>query len=342
MGQSTQCIYCSSAGPFSNEHAIPRCLGEFQGFPVLTDRICRSCNNQIGQVEEQFCRSGPEAFFRTLLGIGGRPTHELVNPFERGSAGAKPIDFVALHPELGIPILWEFNRGERSVREVRQIVVKDEHAASRPLRIPEWMTEPEQLRQAIADLGLGQIREVRGFASPDEAAWVENLVQGLGGRFEWLPSHQSVTITNPIATFTVTGAYFRAVAKCGFHYFLAVVSNVLGSEEPFAALRKFIISGDDTDQFIIQDRTPLIAYPAPGYRPSWYGHVIVAEWQNGSVKARAQFFLGPDYEPPTYRIRIGEGINILEGIGRKGHLFAYFRDGQRGRYHGEVSEWIGC
>src|SRR5437867_10621251 len=234
------CIYCPSVGPFADEHALSCCLGEFQGFPTLKDRVCKSCNEQIGKAEEQFCRSGPEAFFRRLLGIGGRRTHEKVNPFERGSAGGKPIDFEAPHPGLGIAVLWELNPGERSVREVRQIVVTDEHGVSRPLRIATWMREPQQLRRAITELGLGKIRGAWGFASAEEAAWVESLARGLCESFEWLPTSQPTTITNPVATAVVTDAYFRAIAKCGFHYLLAVVSDVRGSEPPFATLREFI------------------------------------------------------------------------------------------------------
>lgn len=335
MSNNMQCIYCQSPGPFSKEHALPRCLGEFEGFPLLTDRVCKGCNHTIGQAEEQFCRSGPDAFFRKLLGIDGRSSHKEVNPFERGSAGAKPIDFVALHPELALPILWEWNLGERSVREVRQIVLIDGQGQSHPLRISTWMREPSQLRQAIAVLGLAEIQRAHFFASDEETPWVESLVQGLGRHFEWLPTQPSSTIANPVATFSVTDAYFRAVAKCGFHYFLAVASRVQGSARPFAAIREFIISGGDRNRFVCQEPGQLIAFPE-GMRPARYGHVIVAEWRGGTVEARAQFFLGPDHVPPVYRVRIAEGVVSLHSVGQRGHFFVYFSSGSEGKYHGET------
>ena len=90
-----KCIYCNSDGSFSEEHALSRSLGEFRDSPMLINRVCAICNENIGKLEEQFGRSGPEAFFRRYLNIQGRDTHVKVNPFQRGSAGAKPIDFKA-------------------------------------------------------------------------------------------------------------------------------------------------------------------------------------------------------------------------------------------------------
>jgi hypothetical protein len=237
-------------------------------------------------------------------------------------------------------VLWEVNPGERSVREVRQIMLVDEQGSSHPLRIHTWMQKPEQVREAIDKLGLGKLREILGFASAEERTWMEGLLRGLGERFEWLLPQQPHSITNPVATITVTSAYSRAIAKIGFHFFLAVVSEVRGSEPPFAALRDFITSGGDTERFVVQERSPLIGLP-PGYRPDRYGHVIVPEWQNGIIQVRAQFFLGPDYEPPVHRVRIAEGVDALNDIGgKRGHFFAYFPEGPRGRYHGEMSELI--
>src|SRR5918996_674923 len=106
------CIYCGCKGPFSQEHSLPRALGTFKGAPFFSDRICRDCNSKIGKLEEQFGRSGSEAFFRQFLGIKGRGESIPVNPFMRGIAGAPPIDFIAKLPEdERVQLLWEFNPG---------------------------------------------------------------------------------------------------------------------------------------------------------------------------------------------------------------------------------------
>ena len=107
-----KCIYCESSGPFNEEHPLPRCLGEFRDAPKLFS-VCKKCNHEIGRAEEQFCRASPEAFFRAWFNVEGRSSHEEINPFERGSAGGQAIDFVAMHPEVGKPILWEVNQASR-------------------------------------------------------------------------------------------------------------------------------------------------------------------------------------------------------------------------------------
>ena len=347
MSTDIQCIYCQSYGPFSKEHAIPACLGEFKNFPVLINRVCGCCNHRIGRMEEQFCRCGPEGLFRSALGITGRSSHIRVNPFGRGSAGGKAINLVAPLPESiseppseRIPVLWEFNPGGGTLREVRQIVLRDEQGRWHQIRIPDWMREPELLRQAINELDIESIEEARYFADPEDMPWVESLVRGLGGLCD--PGHipePSIT-QNPVAHFQVTDFYFRAIAKCGFHYLLAVVHEIHGSEPSFAPLRNFIINGGDWEQVFSQEQTTLIAYPEPGYRLNRWAHVIVVEWENGTVQVRTQFFVGPNYEPPVYKIRIANNVDNLIDVGWKGHLFAYFPGGKRGRYYGEVINLI--
>jgi len=335
-----KCIYCDSIGPFSKEHALPRSLGEFSDFPPLINRVCAKCNRDIGRLEEQFGRSGPEAFFREYLNIEGRDTHDKVNPFQRGSAGAKPIDFTALDPETGIEILWEFNPGEKTVREVRQIVFIDDKGKSCPLRIHKWMNNTNQIRAEMKKIGLilkGKL-SARVFAPDDEMEWVENLTRGLGTEFVWLPPQASAKINNPVAKVHVTDFYFRAIAKIGFHYLLSVVNTFQGNEHCFAAIRRFIIEGGTIENFVTQTRRPILTFPHPNIRPRGWGHVLLVENVRGQVQARLQFFLGPRFNPPTYLVRLSKDAVSIWEIGGKGHYFCYFESGRKGKYHGEVSE----
>jgi len=335
-----KCIYCDSIGPFSKEHALPRSLGEFSGFPLLINRVCTKCNEDIGRLEEQFGRSGPGAFFREYLNIDGRDTHNKVNPFQRGSAGAKPIDFTALLPEEDIKVLWEFNPGEKTVREVRQIVFIDDKGKSYPLRIHKWMNNTDQLRTEMKKIGLdlkGKL-SARVFAPDDEMEWVENLVRGLGFKIKWLPPQPSAKINNPVAKVHVTDFYFRAIAKIGFHYLLSVVNTFQGNEHCFATIRGFIIKGGTVENFVIQTRRPILTFPHPNIRPRSWGHVLLVENVRGQAQARLQFFLGPRYNPPTYLVRLSKNAVSIGEISGKGHYFCYFESGRKGKYHGEVSE----
>lgn len=335
-----KCIYCDSIGPFSKEHALPRSLGEFSGFPPLINRVCAKCNEDIGKLEEQFGRSGPEAFFRKYLNIEGRATHDKVNPFKRGSAGAKPIDFTALLPEADIEILWEFNPGEKTVREVSQIVFIDDKGKSYPLRIHKWMNNADQLRTEIKKIGL-DLRDklsARVFASDDERERIKNLVQGLGFKIKWLPPQPSAKINNSVAKVHVTDLYFRAIAKIGFHYLLSVVNTFQGNERYFVDIRRFIIDGGEVENFITQTRRPILTFPHPNIRPRDWGHVLLVENVRGQVQAWLQFFLGPQYNPPTYLVRLSKDAVSIGEISGKGHYFCYFESGRKGKYHGEVSE----
>jgi hypothetical protein len=62
----TKCIYCSKEKANSKEHYLPACLGSFRNFEQLSGKLCSSCNGRISKLEEQFCRCGPETFFRIV------------------------------------------------------------------------------------------------------------------------------------------------------------------------------------------------------------------------------------------------------------------------------------
>src|SRR5689334_16868560 len=65
-----KCIYCGDEKELSREHYLPECLGRFENYETLDDRICTECNHKLGQlVDEQFCRGGQVGYFRTFLGI---------------------------------------------------------------------------------------------------------------------------------------------------------------------------------------------------------------------------------------------------------------------------------
>jgi hypothetical protein len=336
-----KCIYCGSTGPFNKEHALPMCLGEFKGFPPLIDKVCINCNKEIGKFEEQFGRSGPEAFFRKYLNIEGRNTHGKVNPFERGSAGAKPIDFIACLPGEDIEILWEPHLGEGTVHEVRQIVFIDDKGKSYPFRIPNWINNTDQLREEMKKFGLpppGEKISARVIVPYDEKERVENLVKGLGTNFEWLPPQPPVEIKNFVAKFQVTDFYFRAIAKIGFHYFLSVFNTFYGNEYYFSKIRKFIKEGGLIKSFVTQTKESILPQ---NYRPDYWGHVLLAESYEGKFRTRLQFFLGPQYNPQTYVVILNTCklpiVLPTWQTGGIGYYFRYFESGKQGKYSGEAS-----
>jgi hypothetical protein len=66
----SNCIYFGPHDIISPEHYQPMALGDFGEFQVLHGKVCRACNNLIGQrTETQFLRTGPIALFRWMLGV---------------------------------------------------------------------------------------------------------------------------------------------------------------------------------------------------------------------------------------------------------------------------------
>jgi hypothetical protein len=336
MNKKIKCIYCNSEGPFSEEHSLPMSLGEFKGFPYILNKVCKDCNTKIGKSEEQFGRSGPEAFFRKYLGVRGRVTHDVVNPFLRGSMGANPIEFKSKLPGEEIEILWEFNPEGKTVREVRQIVFIDEEGKSYPLRISDWMKSTDQIRAKMEELGLkGKNLSARVFAPDEEMFSVESLVSSLGKTFEWLPPQPTDQIQGAQITLSVTDHYFRAIAKIGFHYLLSASDYFEGNESYFESIRKFIMEGGNTEDFVTQNFEPIISFPS-NYRPLYWGHVLVAEQIHGYIQARLQFFLGPQYDPPTHIVRLAHMPILLCNPMSYGHYFRYYESEPIEKYYGEV------
>src|SRR6266576_2163673 len=96
----SNCIYCG-ATDVSVEHPLPRALGKFKDYVPLTDKVCKRCNGICGQLDEQLCRCGSEAFFRKFLDISGRSGHDDVNSFYRSSSRGGRLEMVGINHQTG-------------------------------------------------------------------------------------------------------------------------------------------------------------------------------------------------------------------------------------------------
>lgn len=83
----------------------------------------------------------------------------------------------------------------------------------------------------------------------------------------------------------VTLAYFRALAKIGFHYVLTHIPTIVGNEPEFRAVREFVRNGTgEANQFLRRlDETPTTNGPP--------GHVLTALAVPESVIVNMQFFV---------------------------------------------------
>ena len=268
--RSNNCIYCGQQGRLSNEHYLPRCLGKFRGFESLNDRVCKKCNESFSEIDEQFCRSGPEAIVRSLLGIEGRSSHRKISPFQRGSAGAERISFRAKRPSQSADdeeIEMDVDQ-TGSVRRLRQMILSFE-SRQVVVRITDDMKEPEHLLARLRKQGIKfvepnknepTITAVIQGARPEEVEWMQHLLSGLKAN---TVSGPDVTIDDKqeqakaMMTASPTAKYFRGLAKIGFHYFLKHMPGFDGSEQAFTGIRNFILAGtaSDVDNFVLVGKT---------------------------------------------------------------------------------------
>lgn len=356
------CIYCKRSEKLSNEHYLPRCLGKFRGFEGLNDRVCKNCNEGFSAIDEQFCRSGPEAIVRSLLGIGGRPAHRKISPFQRGSAGAERLSFLArplLHSDDVREIEMDVDQ-TGSLRRLRQIVL-DFGSRQVSIRITDDMKEPEHLLERLKEKGVEFVEPREGEvpitaiitgALPSEIDWMQHLLSGLGRNMVSEPEI-SIEDKKEEATAVISASptvnYFRALAKIGFHYFLKHVPGFHGSESTFAPIRDFISGGvpADVDSFIAGRREQISTDINWGDSATGYRHVLVARTNYHELTAKMQFFIPERYRIPLlrpqvhvlpiYTIMLGRNPSRLDVPRAFSHSFTYTNelDGYDGVLHAE-------
>jgi hypothetical protein len=342
MINEKKCIYCGSTGPFSKEHALPYSLGQFKGFPELINTVCAECNNKNKLNEEQFLHCGPEAFIKKLLGIKGRKKHKKVNIFERGSAGAQPIDFIGYDAKLDINILFEFNPGQQTIKEVnKQIVFINKKGECFPLRVHDRIESNMQFLKYIKENVPKGSYDARFFGDDEFLQCMKILTSGLGKNFSISGPSPKTTVKNPKTVYRVTDLYFRAIAKIAFHYFLTVVDFYHGDEDIFKPIRDFIMNGGVVEDFVKQKTKK----PIESILPNWWTHIMKIDCGYGGIFVYLQFFINvndnplPDMLQYKFMARLSSDHVPIGLIKRKCHHFIYYKPIQKvDGYYGEVIE----
>ena len=226
------CIYCAGAD-VTLEHQLPRALGNFKGYLPLTDRVCSRCNGICGQLDEQLCRCGSEAFFRKFLGISGRSGHDDVNSFYRGSSRGGRLEMFGTSHETGEEKELELV-GPDSVRELRCVNLVAEDDSTHSIPITDGMT-PEKFREKITALGIKFFKHANISAATEEIPWVESLFEGfaIDRKTEWVQPKGPIMYGPFSVKFTVNDPYFRAIAKIASHSFLTRFPRFRGDEPCF-------------------------------------------------------------------------------------------------------------
>jgi hypothetical protein len=335
------CLYCTTEAN-SLEHPLPAAFGEFTNAPMLDRRVCAGCNTRrLSLLDQQIARCGPEGLMRKFYGVQGRPENAKVNPFVRGSAGGRRLEFSTFDREVGVEVNLEIENGV--VRQMCELIfVETESGRTCHLPLTEGMTA-EQARASMKRLGITEPFETRLSCYPDERDWVEALVRAVSPEVTFSePKLMSYVIEQPQATFVLGERYFRAFAKIGFHYFLTQFPMYTGREEMFAKIRAFIYE-DTTEpvrrinEFIGMRQHPLLLPMLnPDARPNgWRGHVLAAETRPGVCMAHIQMFLTEENPGLIYTVNLAQDSGIT-GHEAFAHLYRYYPDGKRGKFSGET------
>jgi hypothetical protein len=336
----SNCIYCG-ATDVTVEHPLPRGLGRFRGYVPLADRLCARCNGICGQLDEQLCRCGSEAFFRKFLGISGREGHDDVNSFYRGSSRGGRLEMVGINHETGEEKELELV-GPNTVRELRCVKLTAEDDSVRTITITNGMTREEFQKKVIA-LGIKFFKHADISAAPEEIPWVESLFAGfkMEGKTQWVQPSGPIMYGPFTIKFTVTDRYFRAIAKIALHYFLTKFPRFRGDEACFAEIRNFIMNGcpiDEIGGFVTQSREQFAYQLRAGDRLSAWGHLIGVDATYMGFQAKVQLFVGPQNRSTVFTVRLGKNPSPIHYSEAHGDFFAYYPAEERGEYDGEVSE----
>ncbi|UEP41057.1 HNH endonuclease [Burkholderia sp. B21-005] len=120
----SRCIYCSSLGPFSDEHMIPAGLGADDNRYLLRDMVCKTCNTTVfSPLELEWLRNSPTAIGRIFMQAEGRKRGSKKNPPKLG-AGTKVVvtpEGYTAEAEIGY-------EGKATI--LPQMILVDEHQCS--------------------------------------------------------------------------------------------------------------------------------------------------------------------------------------------------------------------
>ena len=348
MACGETCIYCGTCidpAQGTGDHIIPVQLGEFRN-DVRFRRICRACNTKIGASEQQFLRCGPESFFRDLVKPNVPAKRQRGRSQAKGAMGAPGPEFTFVNGDHH-QVVRPSPDNPRNAFAVDQVVVRDDQGRERFFPLHPGM-HLDQLRERLKKAGIVRITNAWLHCDQDRWGEYEKLLHGIypNTRLQRLdPTEAGVHPGDLSIKLTVNDHYFRALAKIGFHYYLAHSRRPYrGDEDCFAPIRAFIMNGGKIDGFFGSSRRKFVmpfGVVASGgiLSPTQWAHVLAADETCEEIIVYVQLFVGPGAIPPPHYIKLAKiPSRLLVESFFWGHVYHY-DDPQVGtRYAGRVEE----
>jgi len=326
-----KCIYCGSSQKLCrSSHIVPRCLGTFKNQPTLRYKVCRDCEEAIGQCEDILAKCAPEALFKANLGIKGR--HEKpTSPFRRKHAGNGPIKMKIKYPGTDHEMLVEPIGDGKNCQIVPHIEIRDANGNKKQIIVedPNSLTA-DKLKKLVFSTEIKNPKKIwPRMQSNEQVDRIFDLLKECG----LYESEEMAEDIKPFEGIVKAGGQiigdgrrFRAIAKIAFHYYLNYNGfNHTGEEYFFTPIRDFIRYGKgDLKDFIVEKKGYFVEQLKHGWKPPTYGHIVVATVNDKFINVKIQLFVGPNYEPPYYEVFVSGNpfkIKIPETI--FGHNYAY-------------------
>lgn len=336
--ESPDCTQSFDPTKGEGDHIIPAALGEFEGDERLR-AVCPSCNNRIGQCEQQLLQCGPEAFLRRLVKPRSKRLRRRGTGKVKAAAGTPAPQFTidaGGHSELVEPSPDD----PRNVFPVDQLVIRDEKDSEHTIRLFPGM-RADQLRDRIRGKVSGEVKDAHLHC--DDGRWDQylSLLKQIWPELrieELAPTEPGVHRVPGRIKFIVNDAYFRAIAKIGFHYYLVHSKRDLNGDEPgFSRIRDFIINGGNFEEFFDKSKARFVLPFRHPWHPSHYCHVLAADESEETAIAYVHLFIGPGIDHPPYYVTLGPvGSKVVVPGFVQAHFYIYDQPNSSGRYAGPV------
>jgi hypothetical protein len=347
MSKLEVCIYCGrSDKKFCKAHILPLSFGPFENQPTLLNKVCAECDTEIGKSEDQFTHNGLAAFLRPQIGLA---EDERRSPFRRRFAGQGPIDAKIKYLGTNDVLIEPDGVGDNNLppaNPIPQLHFIYANGTKKCIRInPESFTSADVL-QIIGEKIPTQIAT---FGVTNEE--YEHICDAFNQAGRTLSGKQEIRppTDKPVLPVLAAGIlrcdkrYFQAIAKIAFHYYLGVkLGNCYlnGSEDVFNPVRRFIRYGEgDPETFVNQREGYFVDDLRNGWRPPYYGHIFMADVSSKYIKVKAQFFVGPNIDPPYYEVLLCQKpfiVSIQPTI--FGHNYVYIEPSKRNQFAGTIHQ----
>lgn len=297
----------------SEEHVLPRALGNFKDYPSLNGKLCSKCNNALGKLDEILVRSNIIACLRTTHGVQGRSTHRKTNSFYERSHGHSPPTVYG-QAEGDTPFRLEVLENNRA-QPLRVLKVDDEE-----IPIPEHAFKPpESLNEFVhfhtkrhPNSGVPEITYSEydsEFREVLQKVYADNLKHISTKPDPFLGDYATVGISSS----EVSQEVYRAITKIGFHFFLwAYPDSFSGCEEYFDEIKQYIWNGSESlNPVNVRPSDPIVPLEPELqlFQPS-YVHILEAGFDRGRFFVSVRLFSDSTSEI-TYHLKTGRGVEIV-------------------------------